>query len=437
MTSQYSIATLPTSRHHVRRNAPFLFLLAAFMGALVLAGLAGRGTAPAAGATDRRRTTMLHGPAASSGFAAVLERFGVEVEQRRRSFFRPIGGSADQPRTWLAILEIGSPTRGTAVLEHAEVEQVLRYVTGGGSLLIAGATSLERCFGVRRERLTSRDVQSPLDVDQGLNVSTPQWVYRFQEDADDPEPAAFAVGGSSTTRCTPVTVSQFDTLLVNMDSEVVAARLEVQGGGHVIMLSDSRFLSNRALRETDAAQIVIPLLLNESPARVVFDEYHQGFGVGGSILSASFGWMTANPGGWVVLQLTFAAMLGLLAVSIRFGPAIHVVERKRRSPLEHLEALAIGLQRAKGRTTAMRLITTGLRRRLNRGGTVHRVPVGEGTDWFRSLELAARTPAARTAVKRLHDLFEGRNGDEQVLNTAHAVEDVWEALRPENKPSKF
>ena len=202
------------------------------------------------------------------------------------------------------------------------------------------------------------------------------------------------------------------------------------------MLSDSRFLSNRALRDTDAAQIVVPLLLDESPSRVVFDEYHQGFGRGGSILGATFGWMTTNPAGWVVLQLTFAALLGLLAVGIRFGPALHIVERKRRSPLEHLEALAVGLQRAEGRATALRLITPGLRRRLNRTGAVQRVPQGEGTQWFRSLELAAHTPAARAAVQRLHELVEGRDGDEQVLNAGQAVEDVWEALRPENKPSK-
>src|SRR2546426_3232421 len=49
--------------------------------------------------------------------------------------------------------------------------------------------------------------------------------------------------------------------------------------------------------------------------------------------------------------------------AVRFGPARPVLERRRRSPLEHLEALAAGLEGAVGVDTSIGLTVAGLRRR--------------------------------------------------------------------------
>jgi len=108
---------------------------------------------------------------------------------------------------------------------------------------------------------------------------------------------------------------------------------------------------------------------------------------------------------------------------VRFGPALAVIERRRRSPLEHLEALGAGLESAADTDTAIKRLTLGLRRRLSRAGYAGNENV---VSWLESLELAMRGPQGRAAVRRLHDLLTARVRDEQrVLLAAQAVEDVW------------
>ncbi|HEU5320256.1 MAG TPA: hypothetical protein VFX28_05610, partial [Methylomirabilota bacterium] len=116
----------------------------------------------------------------------------------------------------------------------------------------------------------------------------------------------------------------------------------------------------------------------------------------------------------------------------RFGPARAVIERRRRSPMEHLEALAAGLERADGAATAVDLIVGGLRRRLGRGGYA---PTGgdrgDGREWLAALELALPADRGRRAARRLKWIVtQPGGGDERVLAAAQAVEDVWEELHP-------
>jgi len=122
------------------------------------------------------------------------------------------------------------------------------------------------------------------------------------------------------------------------------------------------------------------------------------------------------------------AWLGVTAV--RFGPALSVIERRRRSPLEHVEALATGLERANAVETAIGLVAGGLRRRLGRLG--NRAAGGKAQQaWIDALALSARTDEARDAVARLAETLGGGRTPTRVLAAAIAVEDVWEALRPD------
>ena len=78
--------------------------------------------------------------------------------------------------------------------------------------------------------------------------------------------------------CAPLGTARVDTLLRTPGGRPVALRLVYGGGGRVTLLADAVYVSNRALRETDAALAVLPWILGDHPSRVVFDEYHQGFG---------------------------------------------------------------------------------------------------------------------------------------------------------------
>ena len=130
------------------------------------------------------------------------------------------------------------------------------------------------------------------------------------------------------------------------------------------------------------------------------------------------------------------ALVALAVAAVRFGPALTVIERRRRSPLEHLEALAAGLEGAAGVETAVSLIVSGLRRRLSRSGFAPR----GGRDprhWLLALELASPTLRGRAAVRRLQQITTQPGGPERVLAAAQAVEDVWEELRPRTTRAAF
>src|SRR5205807_8023245 len=103
-----------------------------------------------------------------------------------------------------------------------------------------------------------------------------------------------------------------------------------------------------------------------------------------------------RPPGWATLQLLGVALVALAVAAVRFGPARSVIERRRRSPLEHVEALAAGLEGAGGVDTAVGLTVSGLRRRLGRVGLL---PAGAARAWPAAVALALPTPTGRNAVR--------------------------------------
>ena len=112
---------------------------------------------------------------------------------------------------------------------------------------------------------------------------------------------------------------------------------------------------------------------------------------------------------------------------VRFGPVRSVIRRTRRSPLEHVRALATALQAARGHDVAVELLVRGLRRRLSRDGRAGREPAA---DWLASLAERTRSPRARAAAVRLRELTRPRRSVDDVRAAANAVEDVWQELRP-------
>jgi len=173
---------------------------------------------------------------------------------------------------------------------------------------------------------------------------------------------------------------------------------------------------------------MVPLLA-PSPGRrgpLVWDEYHQGFAAATGATAVLWAWLWRSPAGWAILQLAAVALVWLAVTAVRFGPAQAVIERRRRSPLEHVDALAIGLEGANGTDTAVDLILSGLRRRLSRSG---QVGGGNVASWLAALELALPTARGRAAARLLQRLRRGTGGAERVLAAAQAVEDVWQDLR--------
>jgi hypothetical protein len=137
-------------------------------------------------------------------------------------------------------------------------------------------------------------------------------------------------------------------------------------------------------------------------------------------------WSRGSPWGWAGWQLAAVGLLVLLTGAIRFGPPRPLNDRRRRSPLEHVTALATALSAARGHDVAIRLLIRGLARRLAADG---RMPA-DSTRLLARLQPIVRTDRGRAALAQLRTLVAPGQPADSVLAAANAVEDVWQDLRP-------
>lgn len=406
----------------LRRSEFWLVLL--ISAGIIGAALIGQWTAPSGDLRDYRRSAMLGGPDGAKGLAEVLERLDVDVELRRRPLFALAADSSLADRDLLVLLDVTFPA--TSV----EIEEVRNAVARGGSLFLAGENDIERCFGFRTASVGDRDDDSSTTLIRPDGIATlPAVSYVVERIPSD----STYIGDQYHDACALLLPTSVDTLLTTLDGKAAGLRLRFHQGGVATIVADSKLVSNESLKHSDASLLIVPWILDSHPRRVIIDEYHHGFQDRRSIFAAAWHWALASPAGWTILQVSIAALVALAFMSVRFGPALSVVDRKRRSAIEHLDALAIGLERASGRDTAVELIAGGLRRRLTRTGTLPRGGERIG-DWLTRLGLAVHTPGARKNVKRLAWLVRETGGDDDVLDAAIAVEDVWEALGQRSKP---
>ena len=152
----------------------------------------------------------------------------------------------------------------------------------------------------------------------------------------------------------------------------------------------------------------------------------------GSLAGATLEWTLHSPWGWAVWQLVAVGVIALLAAGVRFGPASRGIERRRRSPLEHVRALATALAAARGHDVAVRLIVQGLRRRLSRGPRRAR----------RARRVAGIAGVQRCAPRAGSEALErldrrdrpARRAPARCSCAANDVETLWEELKPVMTP---
>jgi hypothetical protein len=387
---------------------------------------------PEGPSADLRTSTLLTGPNGSKALHEVLVQLGHPSQRRRTSLFTLAQEGTQRP----ALLAILDPPMW---LESAELEQVASYVTGGGAVLAVGeGGGLTGCVGweaVRADHGFKGDgvsVRSP-QPDLHLPRATVVLKRRLERRL---EGLAKRRVGRSENPCGTLVPRVIDTLLTAKDGRPVAVRLHYRGEGSITLFADADWFRNQAWRDSDAPRVLLPLLTVAPRGRVTWDEYHQGFGEESSMGALTWSWVRRSPGGWAIVQLVAIGLVWLAVTAVRFGPPRSVIERRRRSALEHLEALGAGLESASDSEATVRRIVAGLRRRLSRAGHMG------GTDlkgWLETLELATTTPRGRGAVRRLRHLITQRGGafPERALDAAQAVEDVWQELRPRTTRDTF
>jgi hypothetical protein len=410
----------------MRPRTEFALAVGLFAGVIALVAAVGasrRGTEQG----DPRASSYLPGPFGVRALADGLRRLDVQVRPSRRPLADLANDSTGRGPRLLAILNPPVPLSG------AEQEKLLHQLAGphGADLLLAGpgANGLMRCFGFQADSRPSESIAvRPVAGQEGHG--TMAW----------PKVSAVLSGSSleividssraqdaAITRCVVPPIARSDTLLTSETGRVLALRLfRADVDQRILLVADPALLRNRALRETPAGPFMLGMIAG-AYRRVLFDELHQGFMEGGSLLDALLDWSRRTPWGWAAWQLIGVGLLALFAGAVRFGPIRRLVSRTRRSPLEHVRALATALAASQGHDVAIGAIVQGLHRRLLPGS---RQPRRDWRGWVERLARQLRSPRAQEAARTLQLLSRPGQPSDGVLRAANAVEDVWEELRP-------
>jgi hypothetical protein len=376
------------------------------------------GSQPDRDTEDSRRSTYITGPGGASAFAEAAARLGVTVERYRRPTATLVAPDSAH-RAVLAVLGSEMP------LTAADARHLLQLPT---DLLLAGqgAEAVIRCLGYRLYRRPWRDSIRTRSPEGAEDLPAPQIGAVLVAHAAREIVDTGAASDGRRVQCEVPQPAAVDTLLETLRERPVVLRLSYPEGRTVTLVSDDGLFRNRALRRTLAGAFVVGLVADRYE-RMIVDEYHQGYVAAGSLGAAALAWSARSPWGWMVWQLIAVGLVALVASGVRFGPVRSAIERRRRSPMEHVRALATTLAAARGHDVAVRLMVQGLCRRLSRGG---RPTVTDLDAWLEGLAPSVRSTRGREALETLTTTLRTPPDAASVLAAGDAVETLWEELKP-------
>jgi Domain of unknown function (DUF4350) len=352
-----------------------------------------------------------HQPTGSRGLYESLERLGFDVSRR----LRPMRDETLPVNTVWVVL---APT---SELTAFEVHNLLESVRAGAGLLLvlSQESRLGDSLGIRRAPAVPRPRTQPAPAPPDSTLieggSLVQWVLRPAERNEDSTRVLQLPAGS--TRLLDAQTRE--------GREPVVAGLTLGAGRIVVGAADEMF-TNETLREVDPAVRIVRYIerLNGGPGgrRLVFDEYHHGYGTHADVLGVTQRALTRTSAGRTVLQVSVAALVLLLSVASRPIRPVARERIERRSPLEHVDAMARAYSAIDARSRATRLLIRGVRRRHGTGRAVR-----DEEAWLTSV--AALHPAVTADVDRL--IAEIRSGaPDDGEGVVAAIQHIEEVISP-------
>jgi uncharacterized protein DUF4350 len=367
--------------------------------------------------TDTRLTTYSTTPFGARALYDVLGRLGWHVLRRRRVFRAPV----DSTGTYLIL----SPPLD---LSATEVSALLDAVRRGATIVVSpdAGSPLSDSLRIRRTRF-----------DQDLEV-----LRSDTTDVSDPASALIAAAvnaGGFSRYLRPVARSERDTepvfppdtatlLRVRADSgrarpAIMTRRL---GKGTAVIVAELAFARNDNVRDTTGMILAVRLLERagiDRSHRLVFDEYHQGFGDAANMSAAIDQALFGTPVGRAAVQALIAGLILLLAVGIRPVAPRERPSIERRSPLEHVGALRLAYEQIQATRLATSRLVRGLRRRH---------PLGAAAltdDAYLSL-LAQRVPVAANDVALLQRALTRQMVPTTWVAVGGAIDHIERAITP-------
>lgn len=181
------------------------------------------------------------------------------------------------------------------------------------------------------------------------------------------------------------------------------------GQGRVAVVSSSAIFSNDAVRTCAwGSDVAVARMLEyvrppgDRP-RLVFDEYHHGYGVHQGSVHAITSYLESTSSGHFLAQALIAGLLLVLAKAPRPIVPREPPRIARRSPLEHVDALGHAYSDVSATRTATARLVSGVRRRTGRvagpaGATDDEAFLGAVRDRFPAL--AAPVDVVRDALRK-------------------------------------
>lgn len=289
-----------------------------------------------------RLSTNLSSPDGAKALYLTLRRLGVPVSRREA----PLVDAGPLPAALALLAPTDRPTPG-------EISAALSRVRAGGRMLwVAGARDpLGDSLRVHLRVLAPPRVGA-FTFGHVAGVALP---HPWTEGVDSVHGFRFGFVGKGLH-------AKGVTPLVTVDDSVVLAFVADVGAGRIVAFSDREPVENRGLLDSGAA----PILVRAAAAlagrdTLVFDEFHHGFR-GGSVRQAVTRFLVRWPSGHVVAQLALVGLLALAGMSVRMGEPLPPESRPRRSPIEHVDALARVYQEAGAQRRPRLLLLGGLAR---------------------------------------------------------------------------
>lgn len=373
---------------------------------------------------DQRLTTYSTGPNAAGGLYEIASRLGWRTARARSPLHAPLDTDAV-----FAVLNPPEP------LSSFETHLILDAVRRGGGLVyvVGSGTALDDSLKLRRSDSGYAATAPPRHVTDSCPnerfVNTIPWfqngVHLYRLIPRQPLPADTAVF---------VTV---DLPTPSMFMSRGAAVLGVPvGRGRVVAYADPDLLRNDVIRMCRWG-LGVPTVkaldwVSGSKRRtLVFDEFHQGFGSHPGTMAAIWHFLVGTPEGRMVAEAIVAALILILALGPRPIAPRDAERIERRSPLEHVGALARAYEQVSATRVAARQLARGLRRRHGRGAWSGRTdrPAADADERF-LVALAASHPAVAKDTERVLAAERRPVSPEGLLAVADAVDRIDQVFSP-------
>jgi hypothetical protein len=316
-----------------------------------------------------------------------------------------------------------------ANISDREVRDLLRFVRGGGSVLIAGGGgSFADSLGV-------------VAHEDGRLAEA-----RFEPDCErrgtwQAELAQMSYGSTiGWSRPAPADTVGFGEIVIAADDKEPEHRGRAavgmqHGAGRVVVVADESYLGNDVIRrcelraDVEFVRMIEYLSVGRRGMRVAFDEYHHGYGVRGGSFAAIRMYLAGTPSGRMLAQIAVGGLLLLFAAAPRPLAPRDPSHVARRSPIEHADALAHAYAGVRATRTATARLLAGVRRRA-RG----RSRAADTDESFLAAASALSRRAAQ-AASTVSAALQSPLPEGQLTEVASALETIERELtRPSSSP---